>query len=219
MMGPSDDPASAPPPRQASEGGSRPPAGGQERRGQAPWPLALLLVVCLIVLFSGLILFSSGSARPPALRVVAEASATPTLRPRPTSTRPPPVSIVPQATATHTALPPGLRFTLDPASIDYVPGRGRCDWSGVAGRVVRRNGSGAAGLLVVADKVDSDLEVSGTTDSRGNFELRLGDVPLLAPWSLQVRSQGGSPLSEFMQIVTSEQCDQNLIVLEFSEQG
>lgn len=218
-MNPSDDTASAPNPRQAAEGGSRPPRGGPEGQGRAPWPLALLLVVCLILLFSGLILFSSGSARPPALRVVAEASATPTPRPRPTATRPPPVTILPQATATHTALPPGLRFTLDPASIDYVPGTGRCDWSGVAGRVLRRDGSGAAGLLVVAQKVDDDREVSGTTDSRGNFELRLADVPLLAPWSLQVRSQAGRPLSEFMQIVTSEQCAQNLIVLEFSEQG
>ena len=218
-MRPSDDPASDPTSRQAEEGGRRPPSGGPDRGGNAPWPLALLLIVCLIVLFSGLILFSSGSARPPALRVVAEASATPTLRPRPTSTRPPPVTIVPQATATHTALPPGLRFTLDPASIDYVPGTGRCDWSGVAGRVVRLDGSGAAGLLVVAQKVDSGTEVRGATDSRGNFELRLGDVPLLAPWSLQLRSQDGAPLSDFMQVVTSEQCDQNLMVLEFSEQG
>ncbi|MCE2488698.1 MAG: hypothetical protein J4G17_01810 [Anaerolineae bacterium] len=205
--------------RPPADEGSTSPSGGADQRGNAPWPLALLLVVCLIALVSGILLFSSGSARPPALRVVAEASDTPTIPPRPTSTRPPRTTIVPRPTASPTPLPPGLHFALDAASIEYVAGTGRCDWSGIAGRVVHRNGRGAAGLLVVARKVDSDLEMVGTTDSRGNFELRLGDVPLLAPWSLQLRSLDGTTLSDLMQIVTSEQCDQNLIVLEFSEQG
>ncbi len=217
-MGPSDDPPTTPTSRPPADGADRSLAAGPDRQGNAPWPLALLLVVCLIALFSGLVLFSSGSARPPALRMAAEASNTPTVPPRPTSTRPPRATIEPRPTVTPTALPRGLRFSLDAASIEYVPGTGRCDWSGIAGRVVHRNGTGAAGLLIVARKEDSDLELVSTTDSRGNFELRLGDVPLLAPWSLQLRSQDGRALSDFMHIVTSEQCDQNLIVLEFSEQ-
>lgn len=191
---------------------------GATAAGRAPWPLALLLVGCLLALFAGIVLLSTGSARPPVLPA-ASATATASAPPPPTATRQPRATIQRRATATLTALPPGLRFALDPATIEYLPRAGRCDWSGVAGRVLRRDGSGAAGLVVHLRQVDSGREAFVVTDARGNFELRLGEVPLLAPWQLQLRSMTGAELSDATQIVTSEHCSQNLVVVEFNQQG
>ncbi len=191
----------------------------QDSPGRSPWWLALLLVAVLAGLFGTLILLSLGPEQLPALLVREEPGATATIRPAPSATRAPPATIVARAPATATPLPPGLRFTLDPATIEYLPRAGRCNWSGVAGRVLRRNGDGAAGLQVHLRNVSSGQEASVISDARGNFELRLGELPLLSPWEVQLRSAAGAPLSDVSQIVTSDQCNQNLMVLVFNEQG
>lgn len=191
----------------------------QNDPGRSPWWLALLLVVGLAGLFTGLVLLSLGPGQLPALLTGEEPGATATIRPAPTATRAPPATIAPRAPATATPLPPGLRFVLDPATIEYLPRAGRCNWSGVAGRVLRRNGAGAAGLQVHLRNLSSGQEASVISDARGNFELRLGDLPLLSPWEVQLRSAAGAPLSGVTQVVTSERCDQNLMMLIFNEQG
>ena len=181
--------------------------------------LTLILVAGLAGLFAALILLSLGPEQLPALLARERPTATATIPPSPTSTRAPPVTILPRAPATATPLPPGLRFTLDLATIEYVQFTGRCNWSGVAGRVLRLNGAGAPGLVVHLRKVSSGQQESVVTDGRGNFELRLGDLPLLSPWEVQLRSVAGAALSDVAQFVTSERCDQNLVVLVFNEQG
>ena len=217
-MGRAEEQPGAGEPTRPPEAGERRDVAGAAPAGRAPWALVLLLVGCLVALLAGIVLLSSGSARLPLLQA---ASATPTVTapPPPSATRQARATIQLRATATLTAMPPGLRFALDPATIEYLPRAGRCDWSGVAGRALRRDGSGAAGIVVHLRQVDSGREAIAVTDARGNFELRLGDVPLLAPWQLQLRSMTGAELSDAAQIVTSEHCSQNLVVVEFNEQG
>ncbi len=190
------------------------PGTAAPRRGRTPWLLTLLLTAGLIGLLAGLILLTVDPGRFPALLSFASPtalvtpSATPTLQPAATA-----------GPTVRPALPARLRFTLDLATIEYVPRAGRCDWSGVAGRVVRSNGDGLPGLRIHVKHAASDLELNATTDSSGNFELRLRDLPLLAPWQVQLQNAAGAPLSDVTQIVTSERCDQNLVVIIFSESG
>ena len=190
------------------------PGTAAPRRGRTPWLLTLLLTAGLIGLLAGLILLTVDPERFPALlsfaspTAVVTSSATPTLQPAATA-----------GPTVRPALPASQRFTLDLATIEYVPRAGRCDWSGVAGRVERSNGDGLPGLRIHVKHAASDLELSATTDSSGNFELRLGDLPLLAPWQVQLQNAAGAPLSDVTQIVTSERCDQNLVVIIFSESG
>ena len=190
------------------------PGTAAARRGRTPWLLTLLLTAGLVVLFAGLILLTVDPERFPALLSFASPTAVVTSLATPT--------LQPVATAGPTvrpALPASLRFALDPAAIEYVPRAGRCDWSGVAGRVERGNGEGLPGLRIHVKHAGSALELSAITDASGNFELRLGDVPLLAPWQVQLQNAAGAPLSDVTQIVTSERCDQNLVVIIFSESG
>ena len=199
------------------------PQDGQEtrpgtavaRRGRTPWLLTLLLTAGLIGLLAGLILLTVDPGRFPALLSFAGPTAVPTLTALPTQ-RP---SAGPTDRPAPTPLPAELRFTLDPVTIEYVPRAGRCDWSGLAGRVELGNGEGLAGLRIHVKHAVSDLELGATTDANGNFELRLGEVPLLAPWQVQLQNAAGAPLSDVTQIVTSEHCAQNLVVIIFSESG
>lgn len=186
---------------------AQPRASAGARRGRTPWFLTLLLVAGFVGLIAGLALLWLDQARAPIRLTVAS----PTAPPAPTAG--------PTDRPAATALPAGLRFALDPATIEYVPRVGRCDWLGLAGRVVRRTGAGAPGLRVQVQQEESGQEFSAVTDAGGNFELRLGDVPLLAPWRVQVQGPEGALLSDETQIVTSGNCNQNLVVIIFSEQG
>ena len=195
----------------------QPPDDGQTRpRAGTPWLLALLLLAGFIGLLAGLFLLWTDPGQLPAFLAPARPAAT--APPAPTSTPRPVPATAPPVTTASAPLPPGLRFTLDLATIEYVPRAGRCDWLGVAGRVERSAGEGVPGLRVHLRHADSGQEHSVLTDSGGNFELRLGDVPVLSPWLVQLRSLDGVTRSDFTQIVTSEHCDQNLAVLIFREQ-
>ena len=185
----------------------QPRARADVRRGRTPWFLTLLLVAGFVGLIAGLTLLWVDQARAPTLLTVASPTA------------PPVATALPTQRAAPTPLPAGLRFALDPATIEYVPRVGRCDWQGLAGRVELDTGAGAPGLHVHVKHAENSQEFSAVTDAGGNFELRLGDVPLLAPWLVQVQGPDGVMLSEVTQIVTSGNCNQNLMVLIFSEQG
>lgn len=195
------------------------PGAGQAsaRRGRTPWRVTLLLLGVFAALFAGLFLLWSQPGRAPSLFAFAAPTATP--RPAVTATPQPAPTARPDAAAdAAAALPPGLRFTLDPATIEYVPRAGRCDWVGVAGRVERSTGEGVPGLRVHVQRTGSDGEQQARTDGSGNFELRLGEVPVLAPWQVHLRSADGAARSEVTQFVTSAYCDQNLVLLFFREQ-
>ena len=202
---------------EAQDGQETRPGTSAARRGRTPWLLTLLLTAGLIGLFAGLILLTVDPERFPAL--LSFASPTDVVTPSATPTLQPAATAGLTVRSGPTALPSGLRFAIDPATIEYVPRAGRCDWSGVAGRVERSNGEGLPGLRIHVKHAASDLELSATTDASGNFELRLGEVPLLAPWQVQLQNAEGAPLSDVTQIVTSELCAQNLVVIIFSESG
>ncbi len=205
--------ASSPDPRDGDA--TRLPRSRKGKARRTPWLLALLLVMVFAALIALLALPLLAPARLAGLMRMA--SPAPTATDMPWPTLPPRPTPAPSELQAPTTLPSALRFGFDPATIEYVPRRGRCDWLGVAGRVARRTGEGLQGLRVQVQRVGSDETLEAITDSGGNFELRLAAAPLLAPWDVQLLDANGAMLSDSARIVTSDSCNQNLLVLMFDE--
>lgn len=149
----------------------------------------------------------------------------------PTPTEPPTATPVPP-TATFTPLPAAelppsptytpsaFTFTLAEPGVDYAASDNGCDWSSVAGTVTGLQGEGLEDYGVRIRSQEGDLNATVTTGEAaqigpGGFELQVGESPSLAPYTVQLLDPAGEPVSEEYLIVTSDQCEQNVVLVSF----
>jgi hypothetical protein len=124
--------------------------------------------------------------------------------------------------ATMTFTPAAFPFTLADAGVDYAENGNDsgCAWASIAGNVVDLQGDGVVDYSVRIRSQEGDLNATVATGAApdfgpGGYELQLGDQPELAPYVIQLLSPDGSPLSEEYLVVSSDQCDQNVAVVDF----
>ena len=104
-----------------------------------------------------------------------------------------------------------------------------CKWMGVAGQVFAMNGASVQGLIVeVGGTLDGEkignptiLQATGlaTVYGPGGYEIQLSDTPIDSSGSVWIRvlDQAGLPLSEKNSFFTFEDCEQNLIIINFKQ--
>lgn len=156
----------------------------------------------------------------------------PTNTPRPTFT--PAVTptlfsiITPSATFTATATPkaPYSASVQYIASSKYRP-EFECNWLGVAGIVLDKKGAHHiyVQVLLFGDlkgQPINNITVSGTAPQyygASGFEMQLSDKPVDTNKTLyiQLRDQGGIPLSENIYINTYSSCSKNMVFVTFKE--
>ncbi len=95
-----------------------------------------------------------------------------------------------------------------------------CDWVSIAGSVRGLNGEilNGYGAQIVGEGVDETVYTGGADSlffEPGEFELRLGDTPGVEPYTVTLVSPDGEVLSESYTVVTSDQCSQNVAVVNF----
>lgn len=156
----------------------------------------------------------------------------PTNTPRPTFTSvftPTLFSIItPSATLTPTATPkaPYSASVQYVASSKYRPEFG-CNWLGVAGIVLDKKGAHHiyVQVLLFGDLKGlpiNNITVSGTAPQyygASGFEMQLSETPVDTSKTLylQLRDQGGIPLSENIYINTYSSCSKNMVFVTFKE--
>jgi hypothetical protein len=117
----------------------------------------------------------------------------------------------------------------EPRTIDsslFNPGRG-CDWMGVAGQVVDlKNSPVALGIIVqlggaVGDKVLNVTSLTGTATQYGSagYEITLADKPIISRGQLWIRllNQEGIAISDKVVFDTSNECSNNLVIINFKQ--
>jgi hypothetical protein len=160
-----------------------------------------------------------------------------TLMPRPSSTLPPsptPFTLfTPSATAEPTEPPEGYPFRLQegsPIAIANIshPELG-CDWMGVAGQVFDLSGGPVTGLLIRlggslagANIPREMLSLTGAALNYGRigyYEFSLADSPIASQQTVWVQlvNQEYTPLSEKIYFDTFENCEKNLIIINFKQ--
>lgn len=111
-----------------------------------------------------------------------------------------------------------------PAS-EYDPARG-CDWMGVAGQVYDIQGLPIKGIRVLVRAVldGSPIELIGMSGTaliygESGYEVKLADWPVASSGqaTIQLIDQAGLPLSGAYPFDTYDNCDENLILIDFQE--
>jgi hypothetical protein len=163
-----------------------------------------------------------------------EPSQTPT--PRPTATALPtetPFSLFPDtATPTETQLPGSMPFDVaqgSPAAIastTFHP-EAACNWMGVAGQVLNLSGAPVStGIIiklggVLSGKFIDLTSLTGTARQYGEagYEIMLADKPAASNGTLWVQlvDQAGLPLSDRIYFDTYDDCNKNLIFINFKQ--
>ena len=146
----------------------------------------------------------------------AVAQPTPTLTPTITTT-------VDVSTATPQAL--AFPFTLS-VDVLYTPnsnGRG-CDWASIAGTVTDLNGAPINNFgIQITDATDPTLldervfSGSALTFGDGGFELSIGSAPREGQYIVQLFSPAGVPVSDEFLVITSAECEQNVVIITFTQ--
>jgi len=151
-----------------------------------------------------------------------------------TQTRPPATPTQPIPTATPTAVPSptpvseltylyGIQPGLPLAISSWIY---ECDWLGVAGQVFDMQGHLVESLIVEAGGTLDGQPVFGLTLTGmaeeygpGGYEITFADHPVASQGEIwvQVRDISGQPLSPQVYIDTVNDCDQNLVLLNFEE--
>jgi hypothetical protein len=137
-------------------------------------------------------------------------------------------SPTPQPSPQPSATPPP--YVLQPgapaASKNFAHPELGCDWMGVAGQVLDQNREPAMGLLIeVGGDLPSQqvrsLAMTGTAPlyGPGGFEITISDHPLASEASLwiQVYDISGLPASARVYFDTFEECEHNLVLINFIE--
>lgn len=95
-----------------------------------------------------------------------------------------------------------------------------CNWMGVVGQAFGLDGKPQ--LNLIAHVEGGGLNVDGATGSQpaigpGAYQIVLGDHPIATTdtYRIQLRSPSGQALSEFYLIPTYEDCNKNLILVNF----
>lgn len=115
-----------------------------------------------------------------------------------------------------------------PATLPYsamVPNVG-CAWLGVGGNVEDQTGAPILGLRVQVygsfhGYVKAEMSITGTVQRYGGagYEIQIDDIPSYSYQTLwvQLYNQAGTAVSEKVFITTSDQCDQNLTLINFKQ--
>jgi hypothetical protein len=99
-----------------------------------------------------------------------------------------------------------------------------CDWLGVAGQVFDRSGQPAEGILVeaggqLAGEEILGLSITGMVDlyGPGGYEIQFQAHPVFSSNSIwiQLKDRAGQPISKKICLETRDDCNQNLILLNF----
>jgi hypothetical protein len=155
--------------------------------------------------------------------------------PAPTSTlapTPTPITLTPSPTATPAPPPGGYPFTVRhgfPKMIEniYHPELG-CNWLGVGGQVVDLNDGPVTGLIIRLggglpgiDIPEYTITLTGVEQhyGRSGYEFKLADYPVASHGSLwvQLLNQAGAPLSDKAYFDTVNDCNKNLILIDFKQ--
>jgi hypothetical protein len=155
-----------------------------------------------------------------------------TTTPLPATETPLPTETEPAPTATFTpigvevVLPtaPSFPYTLAELDTEYIQSASGCDESAIAGSVLDAQGAGVNDLTVRVRGEESDFTGESLSGSApdfdpGGFEIQLADAPQIAPFVVQLFSADETPLSEEYLVVTSDQCEQNTVVVRFTQQS
>lgn len=200
---------------------------------------SLLLVVSAVLLSGCDLIAQPPTATPiPTQPLVVSTPTQESLRPlpidTPTELPPSPTPLTPTPLPTE-ALP---QPTVDLPDVWYLPQPGSpialsnmfhadlgCNWMGIGGQVFDFDNQPVTGLIV---------RMSGTLDGRpadqltmtgvmpaigaGGYEFKLADRPIESTLTLNIQlfDQTGFPISDPVSFVTYENCEQNLILLNFS---
>lgn len=96
-----------------------------------------------------------------------------------------------------------------------------CAWASIAGTVRDKEGRALNGYRVRITDAQGNTETvfSGATATFGDggFEFPLGEAPREGVFTLQVASPQGTPLTDFMTLVTRADCTANVAVINFVE--
>lgn len=194
-----------------------PPPPARSRRPNGLYNLItvlFLLGTVGLVVYAGMIMadpYTPLNPLPPFTPLPIIISATPlppTITPTPT----------PEPTATFTPIPSNTPLPEPPpfvlGGITYGPNENTCDWSAIAGTVQAETPLNGYTVRITGEGVDETLPLDAGA-ATGSFELVLGTTPLLAPYDVQIFQPGGLPGSEVVQVITSDQCDQNIVAVTF----
>jgi hypothetical protein len=170
----------------------------------------------------------------PTITMPATSSVTPT----PTNTLPPtptPITLTPTETLTPPPAPPptgGYPYELRPGSPQALPNIQHpelaCNWMGVIGSVVGKDNKPVIGMMVrlggnapgiTIDSNTFTLTGAAMTNSGLGYEFTLAEQPVASKKALwiQLLDQSGVPLSEKTFFDTYEDCQKNLILIDFKQ--
>ncbi len=157
---------------------------------------------------------------------------TPTLTVTPSKTLTPTITLTPSKTWTLSPTGPTPTRTRTLAPFPYVLQNGRptymanwantagCNWLGIAGQVFDLNGRAVQGLYVHQE--GGGLVQDGPTGSKpqygtGGYEIFLADHVFNSTneFKVQLRDGAGNQISDWYTITTYEDCNKNLILLNF----
>lgn len=173
---------------------------------------------------------------PPTWTPVPTEIPTATHTPRPTATLPPtdtPFSLVTEPPETPTPTSGGMPFVLQsgsPVAIANIayPELG-CNWMGIAGQVFDLSGAAVPGQQVQLGGILAGVPVPGglmitltglaPQYGPGYYEFTLADKPTASKGTLwiQLLDQAGLPMSEKVYFDTYDDCQKNLIIINFKQ--
>jgi hypothetical protein len=159
----------------------------------------------------------------PTLEVTPTDTPRPTITPIPTNTA---FSLVPPTKTQKPSPTPKAPFSASVTQVEstVIHPDLACNWAGIGGTVVDANNSPVIGTVVVLRGTlnGSTVEqqtVSGINKEYGpsGFEFVLGNAPIASNKTLfvQLVDQQNIPLSDPVQIVTSTECNKNLVMIRF----
>ena len=162
----------------------------------------------------------------PTIAVTPSDTPRPTITPLPTNT---PFSLVPPTKTPKPSPTPKAPFSAPSVTLvesTVIHPDLACNWAGIGGTVVDANNSPVIGTVVVLRGTlnGSTIEqqtVSGINKEYGpsGFEFVLGSAPVESNKTLYVQlvDQQNIPLSDPVQIVTSSDCNKNLVMVRFKK--
>lgn len=122
-------------------------------------------------------------------------------------------------------------FSLQEGAPFYLPNFNHpaegCGWMGLAGQVFAEDDTEILGLTVIAGNINDGEEnasaaITGlsTAYGLGGYEIQLANIPVesTATYWVQVFDQDGEPLTAKLFFNTYEDCEQNLILINFVAQ-
>lgn len=153
------------------------------------------------------------------------ATALPSATPEPTQTSTATATLPPTPTPTPTE--PPKPYALQPGSVIPMPafthGEAGCTWMGVAGQVIGADGQPVENLVIVIKTMQNGVlsEWMGYTGAAtaygpGGYEIQLGSQVSAIGYTIQLFDLDGNMLSELFPFTTAADCQQNLMLINFS---